>query len=1030
MVKVFMKEEHLWQDITHAVVAEKGIPLRMGFSSLQDSQDVGSIALTLHMDSLEGASLLGMERRAVRVTKNDVPIFEGVTVDDAKVDLKQRSDLVYAQVKCKPYSALFGEVKTASELVWTDIPILTNSPDCLIRRLFGLLTDMTVVSDTEIAKVLTFVKLEKGEGVEEYLTEVLYQQGLAYYIDVDVIYIVEPYKDRSLSHSLAIGDILAKPKITQAPYIVDERCVVRLPKTLVYDNEVVYELNKSRYPDTGEPTEYAVIESGEHYPVDDEGPSLLEAVYATSRETEDIELVHSEGLDIDVHTRRQVGDSTEKVYISLSVDSLDSESATLQLYNDKGYEVSLRNIRILASTAYYYDWTTVYEDIEVLGDDDEIDGIYMADSSQARAFIKRYRAEKNAERTSVEFTTHIKIAPNSLIEIAGLPYQLLVRYRTEDEGYFTYKCVAYQVHEVQTKGRIRVVPREGVRDGTSPIAVVLYALGDMDGPFAEVDEAPVVVADENYLLSDEQYIVGTGSPWTQVPPIPKGDEVVWTITGYYVPPQIFPNKWTAPIRITGEPAKLIRLFANPSAIQKSARGLYEQTEVEIEASVQGLSGELSWTVSDGDWEYAKDGVEDIPNKIILDATSVEGLSSVVTASIGEFSSSIAISVIVSGGEEAVNMGGVTVVPDHDTLDVGALRKGDYFLWAGDPKPKDDSAIPPYDAMVKGEIYEYSGTRWVKSSNGDLIMTLFDSFADLANDVDSAVLGNAVIKNLVSINAFIQNLVAENLQAGAGTGLLGSGFRFRAKSDRDGDGTNVPVFDIMFHDQVLFKVDIATGKIYFGEHFWYDPADGAIHTPNNKTVINADGTIEAIDGLFKGHIEADSGIFKGIFDTTALKLEPSTATAYSRNEGADGYQARDYYNYFAGILGTIHEKIYRASIPSGTYYIRNPNGRVDFTLSGDDLFYVRFKTNFDNVRHVYLYDSSYTQIGHLETYLISGTPHQHSSLYFSVATTLTIYAGGDKLLVSSDMPQTSDPSSLDDYQLYVDPSTGIMKVKLP
>lgn len=877
MVKVFMKEEHLWQDITHAVVAEKGIPLRMGFSSLQDSQDVGSITLTLHMDSLEGASLLGMERRAVRVTKNDVPIFEGVTVDDAKVDLKQRSDLVYAQVKCKPYSALFDEVKTASELVWTDIPILTNSPDCLIRRLFGLLTDMTVVSDTEITKELTFVKLEKGEGVEEYLTEVLYQQGLAYYVDVDVIYIVEPYKDRSLSHSLEIGEILASPKITQSPYIVDERCVVRLPKTLVYDNEVVYELNKSRYPDTGEPTEYAVIESGEHYPVDDEGPSLLEAVYATSRETEDIELVHSEGLDIDVHTRRQVGDSTEKVYISLSVDSLDSESATLQLYNDKGYEVSLRNIRILASTAYYYDWTTVYEDIEVLGDDDEIDGIYMADSSQARAFIKRYRAEKNAERTSVEFTTHIKIAPNSLIEIAGLPYQLLVRYRTEDEGYFTYKCVAYQVHEVQTKGRIRVVPREGVRDGTSPIAVVLYALGDMDGPFAEVDEAPVVVADENYLLSDEQYIVGTGSPWTQVPPIPKGDEVVWTITGYYVPPQIFPNKWTAPIRVTGEPAKLIRLFANPSAIQKSARGLYEQTEVEIEASVQGLSGELSWTVSDGDWEYAKDGVEDIPNKIILDATSVEGLSSVVTASIGEFSSSIAISVIVSGGEEAVNMGGVTVVPDHDTLDVGALRKGDYFLWAGDPKPKDDSAIPPYDAMVKGEIYEYSGTRWVKSSNGDLIMTLFDSFADLANDVDSAVLGNAVIKNLVSINAFIQNLVAENLQAGAGTGLSGSGFRFRAMSDdySQQGSPKVPVFDVMFGDQVLFKVDIATGKIYFGEHFWYDPNDRSIRSSNDKFVIDSEGNLSVTEGSFSGDINAESGFFRGRFDAGVLRVEEMT-----------------------------------------------------------------------------------------------------------------------------------------------------------
>lgn len=1016
MVKVFMKEGHLWQDITHAVVAEKGIPIRMGFSSLQDSQDVGSITLTLHMDSLEGASLIGMERRAVRVTKNDVPIFEGVTVDDSKVDLKHRSDLVYAQVKCKPYSALFDEVKTASELVWTDIPILTSSPDCLIRRLFGLLTDMMVVSETEITKELTFVKLEKGEGVEEYLTEVLYQQGLAYYVDVDVIYIVEPYKDRSLSHSLEIGEILASPKITQSPYIVDERCVVRLPKTLVYNNEVVYELNKSRYPDTGEPTEYAVIESGEHYPTDDEGPSLLEAVYATDRETEDIELVHAEGLDIDVHTRRQVGEGTEKVYISLSVDSLDSESATLQLYNDKGYEVSLRNIRILASTAYYYDWTTVYEDIEILGEDDEVDGIYLADSSQARAFIKRYRAEKNAERTSVEFTTHLKMQPNSLIEIAGLPYQLLVRYRTEDEGYFTYRCVAYQVNEVETKGRIRVIPREGVRDGTSPIAVVLYALGDMDGPFAEVDEAPVVVADENYLLSDEQYIVGTGSPWSQVPPVPGEGEVVWTITGYYVPPQIFPNKWTAPIRVTGEPAKLIRLFANPSAIQKSARGLYEQTEVEIEASVQGLSGELSWTVSDGDWEYAKDGVEDIPNKIILDATSVEGLSSVVTASIGEFSSSLAISVIIAGGEVPHNFGGVTVVPDHNTLNVGALMKGDYFLWAGDPKPKDDSAVPPYDAMVKGEVYEYNGTRWTKSDNGDLIMTLFDSFADLANDVDSAVIGLAVIKKLVAIDAFIKNLVAENLQAGSGTGLAGSGFRFRAKSDKDGDGTSNPVFDLMFHDQVLFKVDVATGKIYFGEHFWYDPATESIRSTDDNLVIKADGTIEGkssvfVDGDFTGTANIDKGWFGGQIDAPSFSSLPPSSGASTSFNGTTAKQQVD--NGYDSVISRLVKNTWYPCSVSGDASITHIRWYGEYPMSAGTEFVIQLRTSSNTYKYL-----------RMEHVIFQGVVY--SSDYAGTNKTFTYYYGIGDVFKFKNIPDVSQLAGLESGQVYRDGST--LKIK--
>jgi hypothetical protein len=53
---------------------------------------------------------------------------------------------------------------------------------------------------------------------------------------------------------------------------------------------------------------------------------------------------------------------------------------------------------------------------------------------------------------------------------------------------------------------------------------------------------------------------------------------------------------------------------------------------------------------------------------------------------------------------------------------------------------------------------------------------------------------------------------------------------------------VPVLDAMYGDKVLWRVDPTTGIIYFGEHFWYNPTDGAIHTPDDKTVINADGTI--------------------------------------------------------------------------------------------------------------------------------------------------------------------------------------------
>ena len=47
------------------------------------------------------------------------------------------------------------------------------------------------------------------------------------------------------------------------------------------------------------------------------------------------------------------------------------------------------------------------------------------------------------------------------------------------------------------------------------------------------------------------------------------------------------------------------------------------------------------------------------------------------------------------------------------------------------------------------------------------MTLFDDFADLANDVESTV-GNAVIKKLVAIEAFVENLKVQMFEVINGT----------------------------------------------------------------------------------------------------------------------------------------------------------------------------------------------------------------------------------------------------------------------
>ena len=70
---------------------------------------------------------------------------------------------------------------------------------------------------------------------------------------------------------------------------------------------------------------------------------------------------------------------------------------------------------------------------------------------------------------------------------------------------------------------------------------------------------------------------------------------------------------------------------------------------------------------------------------------------------------------------------------------------------------------------------------------------------------------AFIDSLVANEAFIKNLVAQNMKAGPGTGLASSGFRFRAMDDdySQAGAPKVPVFDVMYDNKKLFEV-VATG----------------------------------------------------------------------------------------------------------------------------------------------------------------------------------------------------------------------------
>lgn len=161
---------------------------------------------------------------------------------------------------------------------------------------------------------------------------------------------------------------------------------------------------------------------------------------------------------------------------------------------------------------------------------------------------------------------------------------------------------------------------------------------------------------------------------------------------------------------------------------------------------------------------------------------------------------------------------------------------------------------------KGYAYTYTGSGWSimdltdPANSSKALQCLSSLITSGINVTDSTASVWGWFQNLVAQNAVIENLIAKYLTVGSGDGTSGSGFRFRALND---DGNGSPIFDIMYGDSTLFSVEIATGKIYFGTGFWYDPSDMAIHSVNDGVVIDDSGSIIINDGMYRSNLSCPS-----------------------------------------------------------------------------------------------------------------------------------------------------------------------------
>jgi hypothetical protein len=393
-----------------------------------------------------------------------------------------------------------------------------------------------------------------------------------------------------------------------------------------------------------------------------------------------------------------------------------------------------------------------------------------------------------------------------------------------------------KVIETPTTPSVPVVGPPGV-PGT--VTVVQYSLGGPDGPTDQSYE----IGEDDHTIGEDDWVLGEDG-WTSTVPTPGAGQFVYMRIGSYAPPeQSWPIVWRV-TRLTGEPARGIRLEASSYTIEKTGRGVLRSGNITLRAQLQNLpSAGIVWT-SPNATLIDVDAVTKT-----LDVTSITAESFTVSVSLTylgvTYTSTVTIAVVYDGEPKAAYFSYhysqtlPTTTPTGEPLIVG-----DLILYV----PKDESEEWIDTDPLFGHVLRWDGDSWESTTDSASLGTTSKDAYQMARESGIFIYAAAVIADIV---------MARNLQAGQGTGLAGSGFRFRAQDDdySQQGSPKVPVFDVYKDDKLLFAVEISTGRIFFGPHFWYDPSTGQISSENGKAIIHADGTLESTDGIYRGTVRA-------------------------------------------------------------------------------------------------------------------------------------------------------------------------------
>ena len=484
--------------------------------------------------------------------------------------------------------------------------------------------------------------------------------------------------------------------------------------------------------------------------------------------------------------------------------------------------------------------TTYPTDAKRLDDAYETEFVYTSEAAAKLAnHLHRFRKYGDLQHKWAEIDVDTPMfqvvtvsAPDTLISSLGMVISQSITFPAPNKVKRANSAIgitAFNSEPVKT----RSVQLGGAPVNTGPAgsngtrSVVQFILGTIDGPYAD---AGTVLGTDSALVGTSLALVGVdGAQWAYEAPTPDAGEIVWRREGYYTPPETWPKVWTI-TPMTGASSFGITLHPSALTVPVSSRGVPYGGNITISAVFQNIPStyEITWGIVGA--SFVDEGTNQTK---VVEVDTVTSDAVIITVSVlfgGVTYTDMVTLTKVWDGKPAPVYAGV-----HDSMfyDIGGepLQEGDCFLYM----PKVGEAYDDTNPLF-GHVLKWDGDSWESTTDSQSIgFAAKDAFA-IARESGKVIFA-AVI--------YTEAMVAANVQAGSGTGVADSGFRFRAMDDDYSQEGNpkVPVFDVMYDNKKLFEVvatgtdagDVIIGDYANGNGIKYDKSA-------NKLLVN--GTVEA------------------------------------------------------------------------------------------------------------------------------------------------------------------------------------------